>query len=134
MFGVTIIKPGPTGFMQKSSLEFLVKGARLVKMVCQLLVIVAFLFLILVVISYAGPVAWVAVGLTAYGLVMGLFWVQWVRNPGSTDGLLCPENVTTTRCIDLESRKINATSFQVLSLIYACHLRQTFVIGTNLHL
>lgn len=90
MFGVTIIKPGPTGAMQKSSLELLVKVARLVKMACQLLVIVAFLFLSLVVIAYAGPVGWVAVGLTAFGCWTTIgFWMQWAMKPASTDPLAC---------------------------------------------
>ncbi|KAE9370060.1 hypothetical protein N431DRAFT_426528 [Stipitochalara longipes BDJ] len=90
MFGVAIIKPGPTGSIRKPSLEFLVKAARVVKMFCQLLVIAAFLFLSLVVVAYAGPVGWAAVGLTVVGgwITLG-FWMEWVMRPAFKDPLAC---------------------------------------------
>jgi hypothetical protein len=90
MFGVTIIKPDETRSRKRGTLRLLVEIARLVKMLCQMLVMIAFLFLSLVVVAYAGPAGWVAVGLTAYGILTTIgFWVQWAIKPTSSDPMLC---------------------------------------------
>jgi hypothetical protein len=57
MFGVVIIKPKAERHLPGSlELTLMVETARVVKMLCQMLVIVAFLFLSLVVVAYSEPV------------------------------------------------------------------------------
>jgi hypothetical protein len=53
-------------------------------MLCQMLVIVPFLFLSLVVVAYSEPVGWVAVVLTCFGFLITIgMWAQWVLEPAS---------------------------------------------------
>jgi hypothetical protein len=86
MFGVVVVKPKTRGrAVQSGELRVMVEVARAVKLLCQMLVIVAFMFLSLVVVAYSSPVGWVAVALTGFGLWATIvMWAQWFLIPESS--------------------------------------------------